>query len=479
MRYTVRRMKLLKRLLAVPLIAAVLLGQGCTKGTSPETAQLSKHVVVNIWGVVDDLDAYQTIFNDFHKEYPYAELRFKRFRLEEYEDELLNAMAEDRGPDIFMIHNTWVNKYMPKMQPQPKSVKAAIQISSGSGTNAKVVYQTQTTQTVSPGAVKNDFADFVAQDALRPVNVSTDPGKKVFEQRVVALPMSADTLSLFYNKDLLNSAGIPTPPETWDQFQAQVKKLVRQGDDGSIVRAGAGIGLGSNVERSPDILALLMMQNGAVMSDEDGDPTFARTPADLQGERDHSPGLEALRFYSEFANPAKEVYTWNAKQPNSLDAFIHGTSAFFLGYSYQLPSIKASAPKLNLGITKVPQIAGNPEVNIANYWMWTVSKKSASGDLAWLLVDRMTGKDEVTKYLTAAKRPAARKALLSDQLEDENIGIFASQVLTAKTWYRGIDPKTAENALIELMDAAPAAPDDDELQKMLQISEEKVGQTIR
>lgn len=287
-----------------------------------------------------------------------------------------------------------------------------------------------------------------------------------------------DTLALFYNKDFLNTAGIATPPQTWGQLQEQVKKLVRQGQGGEIVRAGAALGLGSNVERSPDILSLLMMQNGAEMSDEGGYPTFARMPRSMSGTRETPPGLEAMQFYSEFANPSTGVYTWNATQPNSLDAFTQGTAGFFLGYNYQLPLIRARAPKLNLGITKIPQIEGFPEVNAANYWLWTVSKKASSSDLAWLLINELTSAEQVPSYLKVAQRPAARKALLAEQLEDEDLGVFVSQVLTARTWYRGKDPKGMERAMIQLMDDAPTAEDQDKLRDMLRIAEEKVAQTI-
>src|SRR3989344_502592 len=472
-------MNLPKRPLALAMVLMILTGQGCTKGVSPETQALAKRVQVNVWGVEDDVDAYQATFVNFRKSHPYADIRFKRFRFEEYEEELLNAVAEDRGPDLFLIHNTWVDKYIPKILPAPKTVKAAFQVASGGRTNQKVTYESRTVPLISLRLLKEEFPDFVAKDAIRSVDVSKDPGKKLFEDRVMGLPLSVDTLALSYNKDILNASGIATPPENWDQFQAQVKRITRYGDDGAIVRAGAAFGLGSNVERSPDILSLLMMQNQTVLADENGNPTFTRTPAALRETAEQPPGLQALQFYTDFANPAKDTYTWNAAQPNSLDAFIRGTAGFFIGYSYQLPTIGARAPKLNPGITKAPQIVGNPEAHFANYWMWTVSKKSASSDLAWLLVNETTNKDGATSFLQVAQKPAIRKALLETQLEDENIGVFASQVLTAHTWYRGVDPKGAERALIELLDAAPLAEDADDLRKLLRTAEEKVAQTVR
>ncbi len=456
----------------------ILLGQGCTKGISPEARRLSERVTIEMWGVVDDEDAYRMILNNFRQQYPYADLRFKRFRLEEYEQELLNALAEDRGPDLFMVHNTWTNEYLPKMLPQPLTARAAVQVVTG-GARKQVSYEVRDVPMTSVRALRNDYPDFVASDGIQKVDVSTDPNKVKLEDRVVALPLAVDTLALYYNRDLLNKAGIPTPPETWDQFHAQVRRLTKLDAEGKVVQAGAGLGLGTNVERSPDILALLMMQNGAEMTDENGDIFFSRIPRALSGQRSVAPGLEAIRFYADFANPSKDVYTWDKDQPNSMDAFIRGTSAFFMGYDYQLPLIRARAPKLNLGLTQAPQIAGSEEKQFANYWLWAVSKKSKSPDLSWVLLNFMAGADQVKTYLDVAKRPAARRALLEDQLEDEDVGVFASQVLTARTWYHGKDPQGMERAMIEFMDAAPQAEDEDALRDLLRLAEEKVKQTMR
>jgi ABC-type glycerol-3-phosphate transport system substrate-binding protein len=470
-------MKFLKRLLALPLIAVVLLGQGCTKGTSPEAQKLSQRAVLNVWAVTDDEDAYQTAITAFRKDHPFVEVKFKRYRLEEYESAMLNALAEDQGPDVFLIHNTWVDKYLSKIQPEPKTANSAFQVSTSG--NGNVAYEVRTIPLTSVRTIRNDFADVVGKDAIRKVNVAAAGKDPVLEERVVGIPQSVDTLALYYNKDLLNASGIATPPDTWDQFQAQVKRVTRYASDGSIARAGAGIGLGSNVERSPDIISLLMMQNGTEMTDEDGDPTFTRTPQALQEAKTQAPGVEALQFYSAFATPSKDAYTWNVSQPNSLNAFIQGTSGFFLGYSYHLPLIKARAPKLNLGISRAPQISGNAEINFANYWMWTVSKKSKNADLAWIFVDALTQKEGAKNFLDVAKHPAARKALLEAQLEDEDVGVFAAQVLTAKSWYHGMDPRAADVALIELLDAAPQAEDTNQLHAILEVAQEKVAQTLR
>lgn len=471
-----RTLKKLASRFVFGVLALSLVGQGCSAGPDPAAVAAAKRTDIKIWSVVDDEDVYDAIITDYRKLHPFVNIEFRRFRMEEYEDQLLNALAEDRGPDIFLIHDTWVGKYMPKILPMPLTTKVAAQVVQGT-LKKEVVPVLQTESSVSIRQFKNDHPDVVAQDFIRTVNVSTDPDKRDFQPRIVAVPMSVDTLAMYANKDLLNAGGIATLPETWDAFQAAVKKLVKLDSSGEILQAGAALGTGSNVERAPDILSVLMMQNGAEMTGPDNNPTFQTIPAKLAELRDTPPSHQALSFYTDFANPAKEVYTWNAKQPNSLDAFIQGKTAFFFGYSYHLPTIKARAPKLNLAIARLPQIEGNPVANFANYWGWTVSKKTKYPDIAWNFLNFLRTPDEAKKYLDLAKRPAALKSLLPAQLEDEDVGVFASQVLTSQSWYRGNDPKAADDAFIELINTA-LTTEPEKISSIVNVAADKISQTI-
>lgn len=437
--------KFFRSLLGMMLVGTTLFGQGCTKAPDATTVEASRPVELVVWGVLDDVDVYEEVFKDYRVLHPNVTFQYRRFRLEEYEDALLNALAEDRGPDIFLTHNTWIGKYLPKIAPMPASTKIAVQRVTGT-VRKQATYQIETQPSISLRKYRDQYPEAVLRDTLRSVNVSTDPDVRAFEQRIVALPVAMDTLGMYVNKDLLNAAGIATVPSDWTQFQQAIPKLVKQDADGKFLQAGAALGTARNVERMPDILAALMMQNGTEMSAADGTPTFGFVPEARRDEFEDPPAYQAIRFYTDFGDPTKEVYTWNLDQPPSLEAFLQGKVGFFFGYSYHLPQIRARAPKLNLGIAPLPQIEGNPIVNVANYWTWTVSKKSKSSDLAWNFLNFLITPPEVTQYLTAAKRPAADKSLLSAQLEDEDVGVFASQVLTARSWYLGDDPRATEEA---------------------------------
>ena len=283
-------------------------------------------------------------------------------------------------------------------------------------------------------------------------------------------------MALFYNRDILNAVGISQPAATWDDFQKQVSAITQLDEVGTILRAGAALGTADNVERSSDILSLIMMQNGALMSDANRVATFDRFPTGTE-DRPLPPGAEALVFYADFANPEKIVYTWNDKMPNSLQAFVKGQAAFFIGYSYHLPTIRNLNPSLNLGVAPFPQIRDNRPVNFANYWIETVSKKTKYPDEAWDFVRFITSPQEVQKYLAAAKKPTALRSLVNSQLEDLDLSVFASQVLTAKSWYRGQDAAASEQIFRDMITQSQAGEAD--FKRIVELGATRVNQTIK
>lgn len=432
---------------ALVVVMLVTTGLGCN-GSSTQDQQASKPVTLTYWRVWDTTDDLQPIISAYRALHPNVTIEVRNFRFEEYEQKLLEALAEDRGPDLFSVHNTWVNKYRTKIVPAPATVSIPFQttVTRLGGFSKETKIDMRTNRIISPAQVNNNFVDVVADDVLWPNGTST---------AVFGLPFSVDTMVLFYNRDLLNAAGIPEPPSTWLEFQSQVKKIVRQDKQGNITRAGAALGTATNVDRSFDILSLLMFQNGTVMTQGDR-VSFQLLPLALEKVRDIPPADEATIFYTDFAYPAKEVYTWNDKMPAGLDAFINGQVAFFFGYSYHLVTIKDRAPKLNLGYVSVPQIEGNPSITYANYWVETVSKKSKNVNWAWDFINFAAAPDQVKKYLDKTQKPTALRALIPAQTEQEDLLPFVNQLLTARSWYRGTDPAAAEQIFKDLINAVLA-----------------------
>ena len=426
-------------ILSLLMVLILTSGFGC-KISSKETKKATEPITLSYWRVFDGPDTFKPIIDKYNALHPFIKINYRKLRYTEYEDELLNALAEDRGPDIFSIHNTWIRKYKTKIAPMPTEITMAYPVVSGS-VKKELTTEIKTTRSISTNELRDKFVDVVSHDVI-------------IDNNIYALPLSVDTLALYYNKDLFNNAGISQAPLYWNkEFLQDIKKLTKQDPRKGIIQSAIALGGSSNIERFSDILSVLMMQNGATMM-EDGQVLFNTIPEFAQ-QTNYSPGLDALRFYTDFSNQIKESYSWNDELPNSLDMFISGNLAMFFGYSYDLPVIKTQAPKLNFSISYLPQIEGNPPTNInfANYWVETVSQKSAHINEAWDFIQFMTKAENVKEYLDKANKPTALRSLINTQKNKNNdISIFIDQVLTAKSWYLGKNVIAAEKAMKEMID---------------------------
>jgi len=400
-------------ILILPAFFSSIFAAGCGGGgtTKPQP------ITLEFWGVFDDTQVIQTLTFAFIKQYSYYKINYHKKDIATYEQDLIDALAAGRGPDVFYINNTWLPKHIDKLAAAPETL-------------------------ITPKSVKDSFVDVVAQDFIS-------------ENKVYALPMSVDNLALFYNKDLLNSQGIASPPQTWTDFNTNVEKLTQRDEKNNILLAGASLGTAKNINRSTDILAALMIQSGAKMvSDEKSQATFASSIS-LSNGQPFNPGVQALTFYTNFANPFKKVYTWNDFQHYSIDAFVEGKAAMMLSYAYQIPLIKARAPHLNWAVAPLPQIAKDSyTATFANYWGLAASKADATKvPYIWNFINWATSNQESLKtYLSATQKPAGRRDLIDSQKNDELLSVFAQQSLIAQSWWE-VDNVAIENIFANMIDA--------------------------
>lgn len=369
-------------------------------------------VRLSVWGVLDDADAYAEIFSAFERETGVS-VEFTRKDIATYENELINALAAGRGPDVFMVNNAWLGEHSNKLVPAPARV-------------------------ITPARVREIYPDVVADDF-------------VFDGRVWALPLSVDTLALFYNRALFDRAGIPLPPATWRELTDAVPKLTRFGRRGALERSAVAMGTGLNTNHAADILSALMLQAGTpIVDNQTLEAVFHRA----EWAEPRSAGETALEFYLQFANPATLVYTWNAARPDSMDAFAEGTLAMMFSYASHIPEILEKGPRVDFVVAPLPQHVGIVDrVDFANYWAFGVSIHSLNRFEAWQLIAFMTSKDQAAAYFEATGRPPARRDLIRLALNQPTAGVFARQALTAKSWFQP-DAEEAESIFTAMIESA-------------------------
>lgn len=427
--------------LSLLLLGLVSSGAVCrSSGTQPDP------MVIKYWTVFNEEENIKAVVDAFTATHPYISFEIKQFQPDEYEGQLIQAWAEGRGPDIFSLPNSHIGAFQELIAPLPASTTVTAVTTKTTLGRKETVVTDETKASTSAREISALFPQAVYDDVIK-VNQSAKEGQP--KEQVYGLPLSFDTLVLYYNKDLLDQANIPVPATTWDDFVKQVPALTLVDVNDNIIQAGAALGTSENVPRFFDIVSLLMMQNGAVMT-EGSNVQFDRE-IDLAGQQ-FLPGVQAVEFYTSFATPTVEWYSWNAEQEDALESFIAGKTAYFIGYHYHLADIQARGDQLNFDLAPIPQVDLTAAVNYPNYWVETVSVNSLYVDEAWAFIEELTTNEtNVAAILEVTEEPAALRNLIEKQKEDFVLAIFANQSLTAQSWYAGTDPEAAEDEFADMI----------------------------
>jgi ABC-type glycerol-3-phosphate transport system substrate-binding protein len=466
-------------ILAMLVLFIMPIISGC--GTTATSGYL---VNLEIWGTFDDSTVYSEIIDQYKTINPYVgEIKYRKFSQTTYKQELLDALASGQGPDIFLIGNGWLPSFENKLEPAPLPL-------------------------INEQDMRNNFPDVVVNDFMDGANA-------------YGVPLSVDSMQLFYNRDMFNAAGIATPPKTWVEFQDDVKKLTRLNANGNFDQAGAAMGSGSNINRASDLLSVLMLQNGVDLPTKKG--MLAKLDTGVVGRDGNviQAGEKSLGFYTQFArlstlsNGMNPYYTWNNRQHYSIDAFAEGSVAMMFNYSWQMAEIKSKNPKLNFSVASIPQVTPESPSTYANYWGYVVARNKVApisnvgGQAvgasipnevrvheAWQFLKFLTLKNNnnitlynaITKkskdfpisfdpafsYLKKTQYPAARRDLIESQKSDSNLGPFAAGNLIAKHWYQS-DTEIVDKVFVDMIESVNRG--DFSLREALELAKNKINYT--
>ncbi|HBT92036.1 MAG TPA: hypothetical protein DEA87_00930 [Candidatus Veblenbacteria bacterium] len=442
------------------LTALLLAGFGCKGGSREAQEAAAKAVSLNWWRVGGSKQNFDILLNDYKKIRPNVSVNVSQIREEELESALIQALADGRAPDVVSLPNTWLRGWQHRLAPLPPTL--TLPYLELTGTFKKEPrWVLKEINSLDLKSIKARYVDTVVNDVY-------------FDSKIYGLPLNLDTLLIFYNVDLLTAAQFPEAPKTWNEFKEASQAITKLDKLGRLLQNGAALGTAENIPYSFDIVSALMLQNGTPMM-TGGSASFQK-PISVQGES-YSPGLDALRFYTDFANPSKETYSWSADQINAREAFAAGKLGFVFGYWRDLPNLKAMAPKIRIGLANFPQIEGSFQTSYyANYFIETVLKQSTHQTEAWDLIQFITTPAEAKKYLESAKQPTAQREFVTAQIADEDLGIPAAQVLTAKTWYRGYDFTSTQGVFQDMIKQVLVGTPIDQA---LSAAAERVTQTMR
>jgi ABC-type glycerol-3-phosphate transport system substrate-binding protein len=374
-----------------------------------------------VWGVLPkqtidaSLESYSVQGIDPH--FTYTE-----FPEEGFDQAILQAVAEGRGPDAIVFPDTMYFGQLNKLVTIPN-------------------------ETISAREFSETYIDAGSQFAVF-------GGIKAF-------PLVTDPLVMYYNKDMFTSAGILTPPKTWKELSDMTNLITRKRDDGVLDRSFVAFGEYENINYAKRILYTLLSQAGVRLSFFDAGANIYMSgltktdPADARaGEVSASETTSSvLRYYTNFANPLAPTYTWNRSFSSSREAFLSQNLAVYFAPGGEVEYILSRNPNLNFGVAPVPQ--ENPDVK-------SVHGKTYA--LGFLITAQHLDESypEVTKFFTADPMiqgladamgiaPAKRSLITNAKSARENadLSVIYESAKYASTW---MDPnENTTNSILQTL----------------------------
>src|SRR3989338_1760425 len=252
---------------------------------------------VVLWGTVKS-GAMSSLLEDFNNANPTFIVKYEEKFPDTFDQDLLEAIASGTGPDMFFLPDNLTSRYSNKIVTIPFA-------------------------SYSLATFKNTFAS--AGEVF-----SSSKG-------ILAFPISIDPLVMYYNRSMLDANAVIFPPAFWDEFTNLVPFITKKDDSNKIIKSAAALGHFSNIAHAKDIISAFFMQAGnPIVSEKDG--AFSSIFSSFYFQYYLS---SVLKFYTDFADPSKNIYSWNRSMPNSVDAFSAENLAFYFGHASELATLRS------------------------------------------------------------------------------------------------------------------------------------------
>jgi ABC-type glycerol-3-phosphate transport system substrate-binding protein len=275
-------------------------------------------------------------------------------------------------------------------------------------------------------------------------DVFIDAGKAfVTAEGTLALPVAADPLVMYWNKDMLQTAQFSQPPQYWDELSEIAQKVTRKTEAGVVTASTIAFGGYRNVAHAKEILTMLISQAGGSVTILDASGNLSSgLLGRVTGATQASAVPSALRFYTSFADPSQPEYTWNNSFQNSEKAFAAAQLALYIGRVSEGDMIRQANPNLNVGVAAIPQIRGSKTaVDSGRVYGLAVPKAAKNAIGAETIRALLVSADVDLALSEALHLPGAHRSVLDAQRKKPETNLAAYEALVMRNW---IDPNAAK-----------------------------------
>jgi ABC-type glycerol-3-phosphate transport system substrate-binding protein len=242
------------------------------------------------------------------------------------------------------------------------------------------------------------------------------------------VPYSTDTRAFFYNKTLMEQAGLDPdkPPTDWQSMVTQAVKATKKNGAGKIDSIGFTPTFGNPPTYLTFYSLLWILGSDVVSSDH--------TKVTLQDKGAQAMGLIKSLMDQEGGYEQAQAFTTGLTLGTGVDAFSAGKVVFAMNGEWVFANYDKYSPNLQYGVIPGPVYQGGTEhFNYDGGGGWYYFKKGKNFDGAWQLTEFLMEKNFYTNFATAAGGiPALQPVANAWAAKDKRLQVFIATAATVR-----------------------------------------------
>lgn len=362
---------------------------------------------VVIWGTLPQSNFKSVLQEISNADKAFNAVEYYQVPEEVFDEELVNAIAEGRSPDLVILKSDALVTHRAKLYPIPY-------------------------ETISEREFRDTYVDGAELFALK--------------EGVYGVPFAIDPMVLYWNRDMFASNGLSQAPSTWESIVSSiVPKLTIRNTDRNVSQSGLAFGEYRNVEHGKEVLMLLALQSGSQMvTEEDKKYEVRLNTSVVEGAR--APLEAAVQFYTDFSNVNSPLYSWNRSMPTDKEAFISGDLGLYFGLGSEIKDVQDKNPNLNFDLAVVPQGAGvTARRTFGDFYAFAIPRATKNAQGAFAATRVLSSSQYAPLLATSFGMSSARRDIIAQGDSDLYRKIIVESALLARAWF---DPRPAQSDAI-------------------------------
>lgn len=387
--------------LAIAALVIMSKYKGDPNGTDGEEPSVG---VVTIWGTVP-WEAMNDVLNVLkNTSDAYKGVNYRAFSVEEFDDVLVNALADGIGPDLLLVSHEQLADLRHRIQPI-------------------------------------SYESFPRRD----IQTLYLDGAQIFalNDGLYGYPVMVDPLMMYWNRDIMATEGFLEPPKTWESLVNNMfPSLIKRDFDRTINRSVVAMGEYGNVRNAFGVISALFIQGGSQGVIENTNSGYSVKLRNSPAGGD--PLVSAIDFYTRFSKPSNTLYSWNRSFEEDRKQFISEDLVFYFGYGSEGHIIENLNPNLNFDTSEIPQGAtATTRRTYGRFYAISMLKTSANKVGSESLMRTLSSSDAVSKIANSYNMVPAYKTLVS-QGSNDTYGRYSYKSASISYGWLNPDPESSD-----------------------------------